>query len=104
MPSGMNDRNEEDMSKYIDISHCSFLVDSSFPTVEPTEVEPDLVNDEENWEVVKCVSFLDNGATGLVGRLLWIPDLSIAPTIWRRVWGRHCLLRARQRGGRRVNL
>ncbi|KAL9103850.1 MAG: hypothetical protein Q9163_001128 [Psora crenata] len=34
-PEGMNDRNIEDPGKHVDISTCSFLVDSHFPGAEP---------------------------------------------------------------------
>ncbi|RYO73820.1 hypothetical protein DL763_011137 [Monosporascus cannonballus] len=57
-PSGMNDRNEEDMGKYVDIRQCSFLVDTQYPehggALPPNE--PDYIADTENWDVVKCES------------------------------------------------
>ncbi|RYP47147.1 hypothetical protein DL768_006757 [Monosporascus sp. mg162] len=57
-PSGMNDRNEEDMGKYVDIRQCSFLVDTQYPEHEGAlpPNEPDYIADTENWEVVKCGS------------------------------------------------
>ncbi|KAK5954047.1 mannosyltransferase [Knufia fluminis] len=94
MPSGMNDRNKEDMGKYTDIQHCSFLVDSSFPSTESTELEPIYARDEK-WEEVTCEPFLDNTRTGLLARTIWIPDLEFIPQRYRRVWGEHCLLRRR---------
>ncbi|KAF2801952.1 uncharacterized protein BDZ99DRAFT_455419 [Mytilinidion resinicola] len=92
-PPGMNDENKEDLSKYIDVDHCTFLVDSHFPGTTPTEHEPAYVLDTDNWEKVSCESFLDTAQTSTVGRLLWIPDLPIIPERHRRKWGQYCLLR-----------
>lgn len=105
VPSGMNDRNREDVGKYIDVGHCSYLVDSVFASADHkreskvesgSELEPKYIEDEERWEVVKCVPFLDTAATGLVGRLIWLPGFEWVPRQFRRVWGRHCLLKARK--------
>ncbi|PWY66434.1 hypothetical protein BO70DRAFT_374717 [Aspergillus heteromorphus CBS 117.55] len=92
IPAGMNDRNEEDPSKYVDISQCSFLVDSEFPSRETTALEPDYVHDE-TWETLSCHRFLDASQTGLLGRLIWSPDLPGVPEPLRRKWGQYCLLR-----------
>ncbi|KAL4866434.1 hypothetical protein BDV12DRAFT_187398 [Aspergillus spectabilis] len=86
IPEGMNDRNEEDAGKYTDISQCSFLVDSHFPGREATELEPSYIQDEAQWEQISCKSFLDVSQTGLLGRLIWIPDLPIIPERFRRKW------------------
>ncbi|KAL1960851.1 hypothetical protein VTO42DRAFT_5834 [Malbranchea cinnamomea] len=96
MPSGMNDRNEEDPGKYVDISQCSFLVDSYFLGDEESELEPHYILDERTWEKVSCSSFLDNRRTGLIGRTLWIPDLPLTLGKHRRVWGEYCLLKRRE--------
>jgi alpha-1,2-mannosyltransferase len=48
--------------------------------------------DEANWEKLSCSSFLDASQTGLLGRLIWIPDLPIIPDRFRRKWGEYCLL------------
>ncbi|KAJ5618845.1 GPI mannosyltransferase [Penicillium lagena] len=95
IPSGMNDLNQEDPSKYVDISQCSFLVDSYFPGRETTELEPAYVLDEANWATLKCESFLDTAQTGLLGRLMWIPDLPFIPQPLQRKWGQYCLLQRR---------
>ncbi|RAL17081.1 dolichyl-P-Man:Man(6)GlcNAc(2)-PP-dolichol alpha-1,2-mannosyltransferase [Aspergillus homomorphus CBS 101889] len=95
IPGGMNDRNEEDLGKYVDISRCSFLVDSHFPSREATELEPDYVHDETQWEKLACHDFLDASQTGLLGRLVWTPDLPIVPQSLQRHWGQYCLLRRR---------
>ncbi|KAL4806599.1 Alg9-like mannosyltransferase family-domain-containing protein [Aspergillus unguis] len=94
VPGGMNDRNEEDAGKYTDISQCSFLVDSYFPDRQVTELEPNYLEDER-WEEISCSPFLDASQTGLIGRLIWVPDLPIIPEKFRRKWGQYCLLQQR---------
>lgn len=95
---GMNDRNEEDMSKYVDIGQCSFLVDTQYlenhGPLPPNE--PDYIADKEHWEIVKCEPFLDAANTHLLARVLWIPDSSFIPEKFRRKWGRHCLLQRKR--------
>ncbi|KAF2495529.1 hypothetical protein BU16DRAFT_550235 [Lophium mytilinum] len=89
IPSGMNDENREDLSKYIDVNRCTFLVDAHFPGTTPTEHEPAYVLDTDNWEKVSCDSFLDTAKTSTLGRLLWVPDLPIIPERHRRKWGQY---------------
>ncbi|GAB7352233.1 hypothetical protein MBLNU459_g2706t1 [Dothideomycetes sp. NU459] len=93
VPPGMNDENQEDLGKYTPISHCSFMVDSSLPGVKSTTLEPDYVNDTENWEQLVCEPFLDASQTSIIGRLGWVPDWTIIPPKYRRKWGTYCLLR-----------
>lgn len=95
IPSGMNDRNEEDPSKYTDISQCSFLVDSYFPSQPSTSLEPDYIHDSDNWEKLSCEKFLDASKTSILGRVSWIPDLPLIPDRFKRHWGEYCLLRRR---------
>ncbi|CAG8154883.1 unnamed protein product [Penicillium olsonii] len=92
LPSGMNDLNIEDPSKYVDISQCSFLVDSHFPGHDATELEPHYALDKANWDTLACASFLDASHTGLLGRLIWVPDIPGIPDRFRRKWGEYCLL------------
>lgn len=97
-PRGMNDRNEEDMGKYVGIKQCPFLVDTQYPEnrnpLPPNE--PDYIADKENWEIVKCEPFLDAANTHLLARVLWVPDWSFVPENLRRKWGRHCLLQRKK--------
>lgn len=104
-PSGMNDRNEEDMGKYVDIRQCSFLVDSQFPlNTDPLpHNEPDYVADREHWDVVKCVPFMDAARTHWLARVLWVPESKLIPERFRRKWGQHCLLRKKFKNGKRQN-
>lgn len=96
-PPGMNDQNIEDPGKYIDLDHCTFLVDSYFSEAQQSSLEPAYVLDKATWETLECRSFLDTSRTGLLGRIFWIPDIKIIPSRLRRKWGRYCLLRRRQR-------
>lgn len=92
IPAGMNDENQEDLGKYINVDHCEFLVDSRLPSAASTTLEPDYISDTENWVERKCVPFLDASSTHILGRLLWIPDLLFIPDRFRRKWGDYCLL------------
>lgn len=79
----------------MDISQCSYLVDSYFPEREATELEPHYVEDESQWEKLSCKEFLDTSQTSLLGRLIWIPGLPAIPNRFRRHWGQYCLLKRR---------
>jgi alpha-1,2-mannosyltransferase len=94
-PKGMNDENKEDPGKYIDISNCDFLVDTFFLSSEPTELEPDHILDTAIWKHISCEPFLDSSATGILGRLFWLPDSSLLPSTFQRKWGDYCLLQRR---------
>jgi len=115
VPIGMNDENIEDPGKYVSpshgiyhnlrhvliilqtqVAHCSFMVDSSFPSVAPTSLEPDYIHDDENWEKLSCEPFLDTSRTGIIGRLGWVPDWKVIPAKYRRSWGDYCLLRRKK--------
>ncbi|KAJ4390700.1 mannosyltransferase [Gnomoniopsis smithogilvyi] len=101
IPEGMNDNNQEDMGKYIDIRQCKFLVDTHYPVNTEKELslpphEPDYIADTENWEIVKCLPFLDAGNTDLIPRMIWIPSWSFIPEKFQRKWGEHCLLQQRR--------
>lgn len=95
IPSGMNDENKEDLSKLIEEERCDFLVESWFPSEGVSELQPDRVHDEKKWEKVKCEKFLDQGSTGILGRLFWTPDAKWVPSVFRRQWGEYCLLERR---------
>ena len=99
---GLNDQNQEDMGKYVDLETCAFLVDTQYPEQhkelgwKPPPNEPDFVSDVERWEEVKCIPFLDAAKTPFLARALWVPDLPSIPERFRRKWGRHCLLKQRR--------
>jgi alpha-1,2-mannosyltransferase len=95
VPPGMNDRNLEDPGKYIDVQYCDYLVDTYMPGMHATVEEPLYVQDGKTWEKLECAPFLDVAASGVVGRLIWTPDLPGLPRLAQRVWGQHCLLKRR---------
>ncbi|CAK4024666.1 glycosyltransferase family 22 [Lecanosticta acicola] len=95
VPPGMNDENREDPSKYTDVKYCDFIVDSNLPSTATTDLEPSFIADEQHWEKVKCLPYLDASSTGALGRLGWIPDLPFVPPRFKRVWGDYCLLKRR---------
>jgi alpha-1,2-mannosyltransferase len=78
-----------------ELSHCDFMVDSSFPSTRPSTLEPDYMSQTKTWEKLSCKLFLDVASTGLVGRLGWVPDWDFIPSKYRRQWGEYCLLRRR---------
>lgn len=92
--SGLNDRNEEDVGKYVGLKSCSLLVDTQYSErmdkLPPRE--PDYIADKANWDIVKCVPFLDAEKTHVLARIFWIPELDVIPDKFKRKWGRHCLL------------
>ena len=77
------------------IEHCSFLVDYAPVHYAGTQLEPNYIDDEATWQKMMCRPFLDTDRTGLIGRLIWLPDLPIVPAKFRRHWGHYCLLRRR---------
>jgi alpha-1,2-mannosyltransferase len=93
VPPGMNDENREDSGKYTDLRRCTFLIDSHLPSTSATTLEPAHAADEQTWEKVKCLPFLDSSSTGIIGRLGWIPDLPDNPPKYQRVYGEYCLLK-----------
>ncbi|KAK5689522.1 mannosyltransferase [Elasticomyces elasticus] len=97
VPAGMNDANEEDLAKYTEVNYCDYIVDSRLPSTRTTILEPDYVHDDEGWERVKCLPFLDATSTGMIGRMLWLPDSPLVPERFRRVWGEYCLLKKKEK-------
>ncbi|KAB8346198.1 hypothetical protein FH972_023243 [Carpinus fangiana] len=83
VPDGMNDVNAEDLGKYTPVAECDYLVDSRLPSWTPTDVERDWIGEaqgdggggELGWHVVHCDTFLDQGSTGIVGRMVWLPAI-----------------------------
>ncbi|PGG97589.1 hypothetical protein AJ79_09152 [Helicocarpus griseus UAMH5409] len=96
VPSGMNDQNHEDLGKYTNISQCGFLIDSYFPGDEESSLQPHYIKDKSTWEELSCKKFLDTKRTGLIGRIIWVPDLPFIPEKYQRKWGQYCLLGRRQ--------
>lgn len=100
--NGLNDRNEEDPGKYVDLRMCSFLVDTQYPERKGTPLpprEPDYIAQTSQWETLKCEPFMDAEKTPLLARIFWVPDLPGVPEPLKRKWGQHCLLQKKKRSG-----
>jgi len=86
IPNGLNDRNEEEMSRYVDVSTCDYFIDSDFPlrhtSSPPTEHEPRYVLATETWDKIITFPFLDAANSGALSRLLWFPE-----TFWQEQEG-----------------
>jgi alpha-1,2-mannosyltransferase len=72
------------------------MVDSSFPSSEPSPLEPYYISQTDIWEKLTCEPFLDASKTGTIGRIGWVPDWDFIPSKYRRQWGEYCLLRRRK--------
>ncbi|KAG8968253.1 mannosyltransferase [Tulasnella sp. 425] len=100
----LNDRNQEVLEFYADISTCDYLIDSDFPLrhsdSRPADLEPRYVADTATWDKVYCHEFLDAANSGRFSRLLWFPG-----SFWKEngfgfdggnKFGEYCLLRNRK--------
>ncbi|KAK9239433.1 Alg9-like mannosyltransferase family-domain-containing protein [Lipomyces kononenkoae] len=99
IPDGLNNENLEEMSFYIDVDECHYLVDSNFstPSYEGT-FEKQFITDVDNWDIVQCVPFLDSNHSTLLARVFKLPDfierLIPADTpYFHREWTAYCLLK-----------
>jgi alpha-1,2-mannosyltransferase len=95
-PAGMNDQNQEDPHKYTDIKRCHFLVDAQLPSTGLSKLEPNYIADEEHWQRIKCLPYLDAVSSGAIGRLGWLPSLPFLPGPFKRVYGEYCLLKRKE--------
>ncbi|KAG8219545.1 glycosyltransferase family 22 protein, partial [Butyriboletus roseoflavus] len=94
-PAGLNDLNKEAHEYYVPVETCDYLVDLDFPR-HPTSSrhEPRYVVDEQTWERVACLPFLDASHSSLMTRTLWAPG-----RWWQRKneYGDYCLLKNSER-------
>lgn len=78
---------------------CDYLVDLDFPQHPAlSKHEPRYVVDEQTWERVACLPFLDASHSSLMTRTLWVPG-----RWWqsKNEYGDYCLLRNRDRVSRK---
>jgi len=94
-PAGLNDLNKEVHEYYVPAETCDYLVDLDFPQ-HPTSsrYEPRYAVDEQTWERVACLPFLDASHSSLVTRTMWVPG-----RWWqsKNEYGDYCLLKNRER-------
>ncbi|KIK70667.1 glycosyltransferase family 22 protein, partial [Collybiopsis luxurians FD-317 M1] len=94
VPLDQNDLNKAEVSHYVPVSTCTHLIDLDFPSY-PSESshEPRYAVQNDIWERVECLPFLDAQNSPLLSRVLWLPGQK-----WHSMnaWGDYCLLRNRQ--------
>ncbi|KAJ6609372.1 glycosyltransferase family 22 protein [Mycena sp. CBHHK59/15] len=93
VPAGLNDLNREEVSHYVPIETCEYLLDLDFPKHPSlSSLEPRYMADEKKWERVSCTPFLDARHSNLLTRTLWIPGEA-----WQSLnaFGDYCLLKNR---------
>ncbi|XP_028563325.1 alpha-1,2-mannosyltransferase ALG9 [Podarcis muralis] len=74
IPTDMNDQNQEEPSRYFDISKCHYLVDLDTATEAPRE--PRYAANREEWISIAYKPFLDSSRSSKFFRAFYIPFLS----------------------------
>ncbi|XP_056006211.1 alpha-1,2-mannosyltransferase ALG9-like [Ostrea edulis] len=74
IPSDMNDRNREEMSRYTNITRCHYLIDLDTQT--DTKFEPNYSAIPEEWTILYSVPFLDASRSHRLLRAFYIPFIS----------------------------
>ncbi|KAF8167320.1 glycosyltransferase family 22 protein [Crassisporium funariophilum] len=95
VPQDLNDLNKEDLSHYVPVDECDYLIDLDFPLHPITSpLEPRYATMNETWERVFCHPFLDARNSFVLTRIFWLPG-----EIWRskNEFGDYCLLKNRKR-------
>ncbi|XP_065202855.1 alpha-1,2-mannosyltransferase ALG9-like [Planococcus citri] len=82
----MNDLNKEQVSRYVNLNTCDYLVD--LDSVSPTPLEP-MYSRHSNWTSVYSIQFLDGSRTPLYARSFYIPIL----WEWQSVFSDYFLLK-----------
>ncbi|KAK9259430.1 Alg9-like mannosyltransferase family-domain-containing protein [Lipomyces tetrasporus] len=102
IPEGLNNENREEMSFYVRVDECDYLVDSNFTTSgQEGTFEKQFITDVENWEIVRCAPFLDSDRSTLLARVIKLPDfvemmIPAEATYFHREWTSYCLLKRRK--------
>ncbi|XP_044312253.1 alpha-1,2-mannosyltransferase ALG9 isoform X2 [Varanus komodoensis] len=74
IPTDMNDQNQEEPSRYFDISKCHYLVDLDTPSEAPRE--PRYAANTDAWMSIAYKPFLDSSRSSKLFRAFYIPFLS----------------------------
>nr|XP_034330527.1 alpha-1,2-mannosyltransferase ALG9 [Crassostrea gigas] len=74
IPTDMNDLNREEMSRYVNISRCHYLIDLDTQT--DTKYEPNYSANSEEWTVLHSVPFLEASRSHRLLRAFYIPFIS----------------------------
>lgn len=73
----------------VDVSECTYLIDSALPSQPPTKAEPAYTTSDE-WERLFCTPFLDNAGSKWWTRIFYLPGQAAKDA---RQWGEYCLLK-----------
>lgn len=71
IPDHMNDENLEELSRYIDIQNCHYLVDLDVPSDDPKE--PQYSSKKDAWELIVSIKFLDATRSPSLFRSFYVP-------------------------------
>ncbi|ANB12986.1 dolichyl-P-Man:Man(6)GlcNAc(2)-PP-dolichol alpha-1,2-mannosyltransferase [Sugiyamaella lignohabitans] len=93
VPSGMNNQNLEDHSKYVDIKECDYIVDTNSFSVDSEAGEELYITDKENWQPIYCGKFLDSSASSGIGRVLMLPPPLVTSTNTKLAGLYYCLMK-----------
>lgn len=74
IPSDMNDMNKEEISRYINVNKCHYLIDLDLPN--ETELEPRYSQRRDEWKILASYKFLDGSRSHRLFRAFYIPFLS----------------------------
>ncbi|OUM65604.1 glycosyltransferase family 22 protein [Piromyces sp. E2] len=98
IPEGMNDLNQEEFDKYVDIKECSYMVDLYVEENDSNKdkklIEPNYISQTDKWEKVVCKSFINKNKSHGLLRPFFFPkfvrNLISKPGL---VYNDYCLLR-----------
>jgi len=99
IPEGMNDLNQEEFDKYVDIDQCSYMVDlyveeNDIKKGDEELLEPNYITQINEWEKVVCKSFINKNKSHSLLRPFFFPkiirNLIAKPGL---VYDDYCLLR-----------
>ncbi|KDR85775.1 hypothetical protein GALMADRAFT_52757 [Galerina marginata CBS 339.88] len=91
VPKDLNDLNKEDLSHYVPVHQCDYLVDLDFPLhPRSSAFEPRYTTMTDTWERVSCHPFLDAAHSSPLTRMFWLPGEA-----WQsgNEYGDYCLLK-----------
>ena len=74
IPSNMNDMNREEMSRYVPLDSCHFIVDTDYPNFASEDVPYSKMT--ETYDIIYSHPFLDVSRTEMPWRSLFIPFLT----------------------------
>uniref|UniRef100_A0A060SXF9 Mannosyltransferase n=1 Tax=Blastobotrys adeninivorans TaxID=409370 RepID=A0A060SXF9_BLAAD len=88
IPKGMNNKNQEDPSKYVSVDQCDYVVDTSLPVDE--EVGEQQFTD--TWAKVYCGQFLNSAESRGIGRILYLPQALQRLSGTQLQWTDYCIV------------